>query len=64
MRELAQEVVLDHPQAVIAEPVRELRLRDHLMKRIRLAARRPRPWHGDFVKQAELHGKAVTLLGC
>ncbi len=60
MRILLEEMVLDHPDVVVAKPVGELHLSERLLEQVVLAARGPRTRQLQFVEDAELHDATPT----
>ena len=55
---LLEEVVLDHPGVVVAEPVRELNLGERVLEDLVLAPLRPGPRDLMLVEDAEPHPRA------
>ena len=58
MRVFVEEVMLDLPGVVVAEPVGELDLGERLVEQAALVARSPRLGELHFVEDAEFHGRA------
>ena len=55
VRVLLQEVVLDHPRVVVAEPIGQLDLRQRVLVELVLAPLTPGPRQLLLVEDAELH---------
>src|SRR5262245_24976394 len=60
VRILLEEMVLDDPRVVVAEPVGELDLREHVLEQPILALRRPGPRQLRLVEDAEFHRSAAV----
>jgi hypothetical protein len=64
MRIFLQEVMLDLPHEIEAEPIAEFDLLQRLPVDIVFAAVIPRPWHLHFKMQTEFHNSSVTSMYC
>src|SRR5258705_8951277 len=66
MRIFFQEMMLDHPGIVVAQPVGSLELRQRVLVKPVLVAFLPRPGQLQLIKDAEFHGvapKPLVVLG-
>ena len=61
MRVLLEEMVLDHPNVVVVEPVGQLDLLQGILKEIVLARGRPRPRQLMLIENAEFHSEGPLL---
>ena len=62
VRVLLEEVMLDLPGVVVAQPIGELDLRQRILQELVLALRTPRPRELMLVEDAEFHGCSTPFV--
>ncbi|MGY4367863.1 hypothetical protein ACVW1A_003928 [Bradyrhizobium sp. LB1.3] len=64
MRVFFEEVMLDNPRMVVAEPVGEFHLRQRILVEPELVAGHPGPWQLQLIEDAELHDAVSPKFSC